>query len=48
MNDEECSLSDLEGYLVVRNALSPGEVAEINHIADDSKRAKTGILARRL
>ena len=35
MNDEERFLFDLEGYLVVRNALSPRDVAEINRIADE-------------
>ena len=35
MNDEERFLFDLEGYLIIRNALSPEEVAEINRVANE-------------
>ena len=35
MNDEERFQFDLEGYLVIRNALSREEVAGINRVADE-------------
>ena len=34
MNEEERFIFDLEGYLVIKNALSADEVSEINRIAD--------------
>ena len=34
ITDEDRFLFDLQGYLVIRNALNPSEVAELNAIAD--------------
>ena len=35
MTPEEKFLFDLQGYLVIKNALTPGEVADLNAIADE-------------
>jgi hypothetical protein len=43
MNDTEKYLFDLQGYLIVEDALTPAEVAELNHLIDAQNLSDPGL-----
>lgn len=47
MTPEEKFLFDLHGYLVIKNALTPAEVAELNAIADEKFPRQPGVSGTR-
>jgi len=47
MTPEEKFMFDLEGYIVIKNVLTPAEVAELNALADQIFTAKKDQADRR-